>query len=165
MGVLTAQAARASGAAVTIVGLERDRARLDIAAGLGLDARVVGDAAVGVDFDAVCECSVAESGGRLALDSVRKGGRYIQVGIYGRPITIDIDHVLYKELIYTSGFASTPASWQRAMRLLAIGSVVLDPLVSEVVPLPDWERAFTATRSGAGMKFVLDPRTKEGASS
>lgn len=163
MGVLTAQAARAAGAEVTIVGLERDRARLDIAADLGLHAQVVGDA-VAADFDAVCECSGAESGGRLALDSVRKGGRYIQVGIYGKPITIDIDQVLYKELVYTSGFASTPASWQRAMRLLNRGAVKLDPLVSEIMPLAEWEQAFRATRSGDGMKFVLDPRTTEGES-
>jgi hypothetical protein len=26
------------------------------------------------------------------------------------------------------------------------------------VPLAEWERAFAATRSGDGIKFVLDPR-------
>ena len=164
MGVLTAQAARAAGAEVTIVGLEADSARLEVATGLGLNAYVEGSAAVGTGFDAVCECSGAAAGGRTALAAVRKGGRYIQVGIYGKPITIDIDQVLYKELVYTSGFASTPASWERAMRLLADGAVELDPLVSEIVPLAEWKRAFAATRDRAGMKFVLNPRTGEGAS-
>ena len=164
MGVLTAQAARAAGADVTLVGLEADSARLEIASGLGLNAQMEGATAIGTGFDAVCECSGAESGGQTALGSVRKGGRYIQVGIYGKPITIDIDQVLYKELVYTSGFASTPASWQRAMRLLANGAVELDPLVSEVAPLDEWERAFAATRDRVGMKFVLNPRTEEGAS-
>lgn len=164
MGVLTAQAARAAGAEVTLVGLPRDEARLDVARSLGLDARVLGDTAIGHGFDAVCECSGAAEGGQLALDAVRKGGRYIQVGIYGKPITIDIDQVLYKELVYTSGFASTPASWERAMRLLAAGAVQLDSLVSEIVPLAEWERAFAATRAVGGMKFVLNPRTGEGVS-
>ncbi len=80
------------------------------------------------------------------------------MGIFGAPITIDIDQVLYKELTYTSGFASTPASWQRAMRLLESGEIELHPLVSEVVPLLEWERALAATRAGDGMKYLLDPR-------
>ena len=127
-----------------------------------MNARALGDQAIGDEFDAVCECSGAEAAGQFALHLARKGGRYIQVGIFGKPIRIDIDQVLYKELTYTSGFASTPASWERAMRLLESGSVVLDPLVSEVVPLADWERAFAATRAGEGMKFVLNPRRTEG---
>jgi L-iditol 2-dehydrogenase len=158
MGVLTAQAARAAGASVTIVGLDRDRPRLEIAAGIGLDVRTAGEPMPPGDFDAVCECSGAAAGAALALDSVRKGGRYIQVGIFGEPVTIDLDLLLYKELDFATGFASTPASWERAMRLLATGAVTLDPLVSEVVPLAEWERAFAATRAGNGMKFVLDPR-------
>jgi L-iditol 2-dehydrogenase len=164
MGMLTAQSVRAAGGEVILVGLERDRARLDIAADLGFEARVVGDPGVGDGFDAVCECSGAAAGGAMALDAVRKGGRYIQVGIYGNPVTIDIDQVLYKEVTYTSGFASTPASWERAMRLLEGGAVDLDRLVSEVVPLPDWENAFAATRAGEGMKFVLNPRIAQGES-
>lgn len=158
MGVLTAQAARAAGGLVTLVGLERDRARLDVASRLGLDVRVVGADPIELDFDAACECTGAEGGAALALDAVRPGGRYIQVGIFGRPVTLNIDLVLYKELRYASGFASTPASWERAMDLLNTGQVVLDPLVTDIVPLADWENAFAATRAGAGMKFVLDPR-------
>ena len=37
-------------------------------------------------------------------------------------------------------------------------AVDLQSLVSEVVPLGEWERAFAATRAGRGIKFVLDPR-------
>ena len=110
------------------------------------------------EIDAVCECSGAEAGAQIALASVRKGGRYIQVGIFGRPITLDIDQVLYKELAYTSGNASTPASWERAMQLLETGAIKLDPLVTDVVPLSEWERAFAATRAGEGVKVMLDPR-------
>lgn len=158
MGIVAAQAVRAAGGTVTLVGLERDAARLEVANRLGFTTAVAGRDPIDFNFDAICECSGAETGANLALGAVRRGGRYIQVGIFGKPITIDIDQVLYKELIYTSGFASTPASWQRAIRLLEAGAVVLDPLVTDVVPLTDWERAFAATRAGYGMKFVLDPR-------
>jgi threonine dehydrogenase-like Zn-dependent dehydrogenase len=42
--------------------------------------------------------------------------------------------------------------------LIEDGAVDLQSLVSEVVPLDEWKRAFAATRRGSGIKFVLDPR-------
>ncbi len=160
IGVLTAQAARAAGGDVTIVGLPADATRLDIAAGLGLRASALGAIEIVPDsFDVVCECSGAEAAGHLALESVRPRGRYVHVGIYGRPVTMELDRILYKEITYTSGFASTPRSWLRAMNLLERQLVDLDPLVSEVVPIDEWRRAFDATRGAEGMKYVIDPRT------
>lgn len=159
MGVLTAQVARASGGLVTLAGLDRDAARLAVARDLGIETRLVGvDRIPPEGFDVVCECSGAEPAAALALDAVRRGGRYVHVGIFGRPVTLDLDQLLYHEVTYTSGFASTPGSWQRAMALLDAGLISLDPLISDVVPLDQWERAFDATRAGEGMKFVLDPR-------
>lgn len=156
MGVLAAQAARAAGGHVLLAGLPADRVRLEIAAGLGLEVAVVDD----VDRlpDVAIDCSGAPAAAGWLLERVRKGGTYVQVGIFGRPVEIDLDAFLYKEVRFRSGFASTPRSWRRAMALLGQGAVVLDPLVSEVVPLDEWERAFDATRRGEGMKFVLDPR-------
>jgi L-iditol 2-dehydrogenase len=161
MGILTAQAARAAGGRVVVAGLPADRRRLAIADGLGLATVTVGDEPIPDEaYDAVCECSGAQPAAATALAAVRKGGRYVHVGIFGRPVTLDFDQVLYKEIVYTSGFASTPQSWTRAMSLLESGAVELDPLVSEVVPIAEWERAFAATRAGAGMKFVIDPRSE-----
>lgn len=158
MGVLTAQAARAAGGEVTLAGLPRDAARLALAASLGL--RTV-EMSNGVDlgsFDVVAEASGHPSGAATAFGATRKGGRYVQVGIFGTPVEIPLDVVLYREVTVTSGNASTPGSWQRAMHLLHAGLVTLDPLVTAVVPLPEWESAFAATRRGDGMKIVLDPR-------
>jgi L-iditol 2-dehydrogenase len=159
MGLLTAQAARAAGGVVTIAGLERDRHRLDLAEQLELTAVLADDVALR-EFDVVAEASGHPGGAATAFGAVRKGGRYVQVGIFGAPIAVPLDDVLYKELVVTSGNASTPSSWRRAMSLLDAGLVELDPLVSDVVPLPDWERAFEATRRGDGVKIVLDPRTE-----
>ena len=162
MGVLTAQAARAAGGAVTLVGLPRDEERLTVAQGLGLDTVVLDGSRVDGQFDVVCECSGSEGGARLALGSVRKGGRYVHVGIFGKPVTLDLDRILLAEITYSSGFASTPRSWGRAMALLSAGLVELDPLVSAVVPLSAWETAFAATRNAEGLKYVIDPREERG---
>ena len=159
MGVLTAQVAGACGGSVLLVGLPSDEQRLALASSLGIETRFADEASdLSSSFDVVCECSGSAAGAVVALDAVRKGGAYVHVGIFGRPVTLDLDQVLYKEVEYTSGFASTPRSWMRAMALLRDDLVQLDPLVTEVVPLDEWQRAFDATRAGDGMKFVLDPR-------
>lgn len=160
MGLLTAQAARAAGGNVVVAGLERDKHRLEMAETLGLETLVLTGPDDGPELapDVVCECSGSAAGAGFGLQQARKGGRFVQVGIFGRPVQVPLDEILYKELVYTSGNASTPTSWRRAISLLEQGSVLLDPLVTEVLPLLDWERGFAATRDGRGMKVVIDPR-------
>jgi L-iditol 2-dehydrogenase len=80
------------------------------------------------------------------------------MGLRGADVTIPYDLICFHELTVTAGFASNPLSWRRAMGLLETGSVELSPLVTEVVPLTDWRRAFDASRTGEGVKFVVDPR-------
>lgn len=158
MGLLTAQVARAAGGHVRVVGLEGDRARLEVAQSLGFDTLVIdGSTTLDPAPDVVCECSGAGPAATFALEQVRKGGCYVQIGIFGEPVTVPMDEILYKELTVTSGNASTPTSWRRALALLELGQVQLDPLVSEVVPISDWERVFAAVRAGEGVKYVLSP--------
>jgi L-iditol 2-dehydrogenase len=161
MGILAAQVLRAEGARVLLVGTPRDRRRLDLAESLGLDVVEVGDLAgrtPDLGFDVVADCSGSEVGIATGLRSTRKGGRYVQIGLAGRLIQLDIDLVCLRELTVTSGFASTPRSWRRAEMLLAAGDVVLDPLVTDVLPLSAWEEAFARTARADGLKLVLDPR-------
>ena len=87
-----------------------------------------------------------------------RGARYVQVGVFGKLVTVPLDNVFQKELVVTSGFASTPRSWRRAMTLIETRRVELAPLVSEIVALDDWERAFADLRACKGIKIVFDPR-------
>ncbi len=162
MGLLTAQAAQAAGGDVVVVGLEQDHLRLAIAQSLGITSVVVEDlpSAGGEPFDVVCECSGAEPAVLLGIEQIAKQGHYVQIGIFGRPVAVPMDEVLYKEVTITSGNASTPTSWRRAISLLEEGAIDLDPLVTDVVPLGEWERAFAATRRGHGVKLVLNPRSE-----
>ncbi len=211
MGLLTAQVAAAAGGEVTVLGLERDKARLDVAHELGFAtavARAGGSAAApgrGTDqptadprgdshrdaapasggpssgsaggsgsaaadqpadrlaelaagrFDVVCETSGSGAGAAACLHAAARGGAWVQVGIFGKPVELDLDQVLYKQLTMTSGNASTARSWARAVRLVAAGHVRLDPLVTDAIPLAQWERAFAQVRAGDGVKTVLVP--------
>jgi L-iditol 2-dehydrogenase len=156
VGLLAAQVARAAGGHVHIRGLPRDRVRLEAARSLDLETSTTEDEAV--EADVVVECSGSEAAMAFGLAAARRRGRYVQIGLAGRPVTLPLDLVCFRELTITSGFASTPASWNEALELLHRRAVDVEPLLSAVVPLDDWERAFAATRAGEGIKFVLDPR-------
>jgi L-iditol 2-dehydrogenase len=155
IGLLAAQVARAAGGDVRVRGTPKDAVRLAKAAALGFGVSTTDDGPL--EADVVVECSGAEAGIASALESVRRGGRLVQIGLGGRPVTVPFDLICFHELTVTSGFASTPVSWVRALQLVEGRRVELEPLLSEVVPLSRWEDAFAATRAGEGIKFALDP--------
>lgn len=155
IGLIAAQVARACGGRVTVRGTERDGPRLALAGELGFETSVAGAA---LEADVVVECSGAGPGIADALRAARRRGRIVQMGLRGADVTIPYDLICFHELTVTAGFASNPGSWRRAMALLSRGAVELEPLVTEVVPLRDWRRAFQASRAGDGVKFMLDPR-------
>jgi L-iditol 2-dehydrogenase len=156
VGLLAAQVARASGGRVLVSGLVSDEARLAVARSLGLETALAGEE-VG-EQDVVIECSGSAGGAAACLDAAGRGGRYVQIGVFGKPVTVPLDRVFQKELVLTSGCASTPRSWRRAMSLIEGRVVELEPLVSEVVALAEWERVFADLREGRGIKVVFDPR-------
>jgi L-iditol 2-dehydrogenase len=157
IGLIAAQVARSCGGRVKVRGAVRDGARLALAAVLGFETSVAGrDEAPAADV--VVECSGAGPGIADALRAARRRGRIVQMGLRGADVTIPYDLICFHELTVTAGFASNPHSWRRAMTLLEDGAVELAPLVTEVLPLAGWARAFEASRSGDGVKYVLDPR-------
>lgn len=156
IGLLAAQVARALGGQVTVTGLPSDEVRLAAARGLGFETAQAGDELDG--FQVVIECSGSAGGAATCLQAARRAARYVQVGVFGKDVMVPLDAVFRKELMLTSGFASTPASWRRAVELVAEREVELEPLVSEVAPLEDWERIFADLRAGRGIKVVFDPR-------
>lgn len=156
IGLLAAQVARVSGGEVTILGTPADAERLEVATALGFDVTADPDEAPG-DVDVVLECSGSAGGMATGITRVRRGGRYVQIGQRGDAVPIELALVSFHELIITGGFASTPDSWDRAMRLLELDLVDLVPLVSRTYRLDQWREAFDAVRASAGVKQLLRP--------
>jgi L-iditol 2-dehydrogenase len=160
IGLLAAQILRAEGATVTVLGTERDSLRLTAASELGfvsMTADRIESAMPDGGFHVVAECSGSEGGVALGLRAARKRGRFVQIGLSGRAVAMELDTICYKELQLTSGNASTPQSWWRACGLVAAGSVVLNGLVSATMPITEWGEAFARARSGDCIKLVLSP--------
>ncbi len=155
MGQLSAQVAKAEGGHVTLAGLDKDAERLAVAARLGIATTTA--VPEPNSFDVVIECSGSAIAAGNAMRAARRGARYVQVGIFGKDVTLPFDQVLYKELVVTSGFASTPTSWRRAMALVEQKLVTLRPLVTRQVPIAQWHEAFDAAAKGEGIKTVIIP--------
>lgn len=157
IGLIAAQVARAMGADVTLRGTPRDAARLALAQNLGFETQTIDDALPDSAYSAVVECSGAPPAIAAGLNALEKGGRFLHMGLSGREAQVPMDLICLKEITVQSGFASVPAAWGRAMRLLQAGMVDLGSLVTDVVPLSAWSRTFEAALAGDGIKFVFDP--------
>jgi L-iditol 2-dehydrogenase len=156
IGLLVAQVARSSGGRVTILGTSRDRIRLDIAQALGFEALETDHAPDSV-FDVVVECSGAASGIAYALTHATPRGRYVQVGLVGRPVEVPFDEICLRELSVRTGVGSTPRTWSLALRLIRSGELELSPLITHRVALEDWEGAFDLVTRAGGLKVVFEP--------
>lgn len=154
IGLLAAQVARLQGAQVTLIGRAADAERLTVASDIGIPTEL---APPTQDYDVTIDAAGSAAAIDACLQAARRGGRHIQLGIVGKPSTINFDALLFKELTITSGFASTPKSWRRAELLAGAAGMHLEPLVSATFPLEHWQVAFDSVRGGVGVKVVIDP--------
>jgi L-iditol 2-dehydrogenase len=162
MGILAAQVAAALGGEVTVAGLPADGERLRVAEGLGFHT-VTRPAEPG-SVDVAIDASGSAGGIGACLGAIRRGGRFVLIGIVGAPVEVNLDAILLKELEVSTGFATTPRAWRRALGFVERRQVLLEPLVSEVAPLSEWARVAAELRAGSQMKVVLDPRLSSPAS-
>ena len=166
-GLLTLQVAKASGATVIMVGADGDEERLAKASELGADhvvnvasddyRQLIADLSSGYGADIVCECSGAGPAAQMLLELVRRGGQYAQIGLFGKPVAWDLDQICMKELSITGSNASVPWAWDRALELIAAGTVKTEPLVTGVYPVTEWSAAFDTFRQRSGLKTLLEP--------
>src|SRR5690606_34595031 len=134
IGLLTLQVVKAAGATAIVLGTDADASRLQLARELGADhvinvqaddpAPLVSELTEeGLGADVVYECSGAGPAAAQLLQLVRRRGRYVQIGLFGKPVAWDLDQLCFKELTATGSNASVPSAWSKALRLLAGCSV------------------------------------------
>ncbi len=168
IGLLAMLVCQAAGARVVMLGTTADRTRLDLAAQLGaaetVDVQTADDPLLAVQdaldaegADLAVECSGAAAAGNLLLQATARGGRYSQMGLYGRQLSLDLDLICYREITMTGSNATVPTAWPRALQLLADGSVDAASLITHRFPLDRWDTALETVRSKSGVKVMLQP--------
>lgn len=168
IGLLTLQVVKAAGATAIVLGTNGDEQRMQLARELGADhvinvqtdnpaALVAAVTPEGLGADVVYECSGAGAAAQQLLTLARRGARYVQIGLFGKAIAWDVDQVCFRELIVTGSNASVPASWTRALQLLAAGKVQTAPLITAAYPVDRWEEAFNGFEQKTAIKTLLVP--------
>ena len=167
IGLMTLQTAKAQGAKTVVSGVSADENRLSVARELGADYIVnvekedilerVSSLTDDRGADVVLECSGNEKAVDTGFLAIRKRGQYTQLGLFGKPISIDFEKVVSKEIKVTGSFGQRRSAWNKALELMAEEKVRLGPLISDVLPLSNWKQAFDLFERKKGIKIVLTP--------
>lgn len=162
IGILCAAMARLAGAQVALVGLERDRARLDVAKVYGCEV-IVGDAMAwarqrdGLGVDGVIDAAGASAALKAALDLVRPAGWISKVGWGPQPLNFSLDPLVQKNITLQGSFSHNWPVWERVLALLASGQLDVRPILGCVWALESWHEAFEKMHRGEIVKAVLKP--------
>lgn len=168
IGLLCAQMARICGAGkVLLVGVTRDRARLD--AGLRAGAThaadvsredvgaLVAELGDGLGADVVIDAAGASASLRAALEWVRPAGQISKVGWGPQPLDFSLDPLVRKGVTLQGSFSHNWPIWERVLSLLASGQLDVRPYLTRVAGLADWRTCFDGMHEGSVIKAVLKP--------
>ncbi|MBS4959708.1 MAG: zinc-binding dehydrogenase [Clostridiales bacterium] len=167
IGLLVLQLVKAIGCKVMILGITKDKDKLDLAKELGADyvaysndndeamkeiTKAFGD--LGADY--VFECAGVEPAVNLCLRAVRKGGSYTQVALFGRKQNIDFNLVVMKEIEVRGSFSQNSIWWDKAIHVMEEQNIDFDRMITGVYPLEQWQEALDVAISGKGLKVIFD---------
>lgn len=162
IGILCAAMARLAGAEVALVGLERDRGRLETAKAYGCDV-IIGDATGwaksrdGLGADGVIDAAGASAALKTALELVRPAGWISKVGWGPQPLNFSLDPLVQKNITLQGSFSHNWPIWERVLAMLASGRLDVRPILGGVWGLESWSEAFDKMHRGEIVKAVLRP--------
>ncbi|MGX1563217.1 zinc-dependent alcohol dehydrogenase [Streptomyces sp. NPDC055506] len=164
VGILIALVARAAGAEVRVVELSAHRRLLAEELGMtawnpadvdvpALVTQWTGDAGADVAF----EVSGAAGGVDTAVDVLGVRGRLCLVAIHPRPREVNLHRFFWRELTLVGARLYDRSDFEKAVALVADGTIPADRLISKVVPLTQAPAAFEALEGGGDvMKILVD---------
>jgi 2-desacetyl-2-hydroxyethyl bacteriochlorophyllide A dehydrogenase len=164
VGILIALVARAAGAEVRVAELSAHRRLL--AEELGLTAWNPADDDVpelvrqwteDAGADVAFEVSGAAGGVNTAVDVLGVRGRLCLVAIHPRPREVNLHRFFWRELTLIGARLYDRSDFEKAVTLVADGTIPAERLISKVVPLTQAPAAFEALEGGGDvMKILVD---------
>jgi len=116
-----------------------------------------GEPVSGFEVDVAFEVAGNNDGVRIALESVRPGGRVVLAGIPDGDTTTFSASLARRKGLTIAMTRRMNDVYPRAISLAARGVVDLDSLVSRRVALSDVAAAFEAAANRSGLKVILEP--------
>ncbi len=168
---------------ILVTGLRDDELRLRKAEELGADHVCYADddpvakvlsLTEGKGADIVFDCSGGETAITQATRMVCSGGWITVVGLWGHDIKANLDNIPYNNLTVrgTWGWGGMEVddqlvrmamgwhSWERALKILAMGKIRMEPIVTRHIPLEGWREAFLALEAKQEIKVMIYPNAK-----
>ena len=171
IGLSTLAAAKAAGAA-PIIAIDKIDARLEVAREMGANITINADRTdviekvveiteAGPDVIFIAVSSQAPGIVEQAFEMVRYHGRIMIVGNAAQA-SLNPGRWLTKE-VRVEGTVHMGESMIPAMKLIENGQVNLKPMVTEVIPLEEAQRAFDSLHQGKNVAVVLKPQGRSRA--
>ncbi|MGB5822892.1 MAG: alcohol dehydrogenase catalytic domain-containing protein [Proteocatella sp.] len=166
IGLYTVQLAKAEGAKkIIVVGISGDEARLELAETLGADHSInlskedllekVGQYTDGKMADIVMEVTGNEEAFSLCLDSVRKEGKIVLIGINHKSTTSNIEKIVRKEIKIEGSICYTWLDYKECIQLVNSGKISVEPLISHHFNLRDIDQAMKEIDMKQTIKVML----------
>lgn len=167
IGLMAVLVARAAGA-LAVYAIDVNPAKLDLARTLGADEtflatdpKLVQEIRKRTGGDGV-DVMLEMSGNPVAIDQglqmTRNGGRVALLGLPSDAITINLaERVIFKGLtVLGINGRRMFETWYQTQAFVKSGRVDLTPVITHVLPLEQFDRAFELMRKGEAAKIVLD---------
>lgn len=163
IGLLIAAVARSFGADVVV--MEPNTQRRALAESLNFTSlnpadtgaeQMISDWTGGAGVTVAFEVSGVAEGVESAIQALATRGRLVIVAIHTQPPPVNLRHVFWRELTLLGARVYERRDFDEAMRLLEMGQIPTQTLITDVVPLAEAARAFEALERGEAMKILVD---------
>ncbi|WP_207592944.1 alcohol dehydrogenase catalytic domain-containing protein [Halomontanus rarus] len=168
IGILCAAMASLSGGRVIVSGLPEDERRLEVAKEMGAavtttddPVEYVEDLGDGLGVDAVVDSAGVSATLEVAMDAVRPDGTITKVGWGPEPMEYSMDPLVQKAATIEGSFSHNWPVWENVISMLSTGQLDLEPIVSHVAPLEEWESCFRKMDESEYIKAVLKPQESQ----
>ena len=167
IGLLCMKMLAAHGLKVMVVGTEEDTIRLEMATKYGADSvwiagkddiqDAVAAETKGKGVALAIECAGAEASVVNCMNALMPLGQYVQVGHFGKDLTVPWDLVAFRQLRIHGSVGYTKQTWHRAMEILGQNAVDLSDVITHRLGLEQWEKAFELMWQKEAIKILLNP--------
>lgn len=166
IGVCAAGLCKIAGAS-QVIAVDHHEGRLKFAKEFGADLTIIGngenpkkeimDATDGKGVDVFLEMAGAPGSMDLGLSVIRPGGRASILGVFSKPLEIDVTNNIVFKGIRLNGINGRKLfdTWYKTKELLP--RIGLERLVTHRLKLDDIEKGFDILKKREGMKVVLEP--------
>jgi alcohol dehydrogenase len=177
-GIAATAVAKESGASpIIVVGLSRDRDRLQTARRFGADVTIDAETVDPIETvrritegkmaDVVMDVTGNPAGASLALSLAGKGSTLVLPGLYKEKVSIDLNLAVVNEIQILGVFSHDFRAVRPAIKMVREKKFPFEDLISHTFPLEDAEKALARVGGKGGdempLKVLLDPNRAGGA--